>query len=62
MNVILSSLLIYPAGALISSTVYVPFSRSVNVYDSSLVVNLTTSVPSTLFTTNTAPANGLLVS
>ena len=61
-NVIFSLLFMYPAGALSSSTVYVPFSRSVNVYDCSLVVNLTTSVPSAFLTTNTAPANGLFVS
>ena len=51
----------YPAGADISSTVYVPFAKSVNTCGSVVVVNLTISFPAESFKANTAPANGSFV-
>lgn len=62
MKLIFSVFNTYPTGALTSSTVYVPFGKSVNTYGFVVVVNLATSVPSAFLTTNTAPDNGCFVS
>ena len=61
-NVITSLLLIYPAGAVTSSTVYVPFGISVIVWASVVLTNLSITVPLISLTTSSAPANGALVS
>ena len=60
-NVLISVLCWYPAGALTSSTVYVPLSKSVKTYGSVVDVNCATVAPVESLTSNTAPANGFLV-
>ena len=51
-NVLISVLCLYPAGALTSSTVYVPLSKSVKTYGSVVDVNCATVEPAESFTSN----------
>ena len=60
-NVFTSELCLYPSGALTSSTVYVPLSKSVNTYGSVVDVNCATVFPAESFTNRTAPANAFPV-
>ena len=60
-NVFTSELCLYPSGALTSSTVYVPFAKSVNTYGSVVDVNCATVFPAESFTNRTAPANAFPV-
>ena len=61
LNVITSLLRMYPSGAEISSTKYVPFAKFVNTCGSVVVVNLVISLPDASFNTNVAPASVLPV-
>ena len=60
-NVLISVLCWYPAGALTSSTVYVPLSKFVKTYGSVVDVNCATVFPAESLTNSTAPANGFFV-
>ena len=58
----ISSVFLYPAGAFSSSTVYLPSARFFRTWASSVVVNLSTTLPLLFFTTSTAPATAFPVS